>query len=337
MRNFRPLAFCILGVLLLPSCKKPAAPVQAAERYAYFKVIARGGLNLREQPSVTAKRLLTIPQNTTGEILQMTKESQKIQGRSGYWVQVKYNGQSGWIFSGFVLVAKNKDELFPEKLNRTEGSVEEIAGSTWSETGEVVKSLNFKDYAVTLSNIAGVPTKDASGFDRYCGAPPRRVVMQHRANGMNYVYEPPKDSEGAYNPELIGLKEVFENVFAVEEFNGRCSCSGYQWHKLMFLTGNGAYAVRQEIEPSPGYCSIERNESYRAIKTDPAQRRIFVVEREPECIDESGGASTLRSFAQPTYTVITMTTKGVTREVFKPGELKPEYQPVFDSLDKPGK
>ncbi len=317
------------------ACRKPQAPANTSERYTYFKVIARDGLNLREHATVDSKRLLTLPFNTTAEILQMTKGSQKIQGRSGYWLQTKYNDKPGWVFSGFVLVGKTKAELFPEKAQRSAGGVEEIPRATWSEAGQAVSKISFKSHSVMLSNISGVPLKDASDYDLYCGAPPRRLVVQSRNDGFNYIYEPPRGSDGAYNPELMGVKEVMENVIALQEFNGRCSCSGAEWTKLFFITAGGVSAVQQEIHSSPAACSIERNSTFRGVKIDPANRRIYVVEREPKCSNEinSDGSQQLIGLEEANFVVLTLNADRLAREEFKGNAVKAEYQPVFNELD----
>jgi|GEM_PF-3462868 len=330
---------CIYAFLisaLAIGCKKPQAPVNTSERYTHFKVIARDGLNLREHATVDSKRLLTLPFNTTGEILQITKDSQKIQGRSGYWLQTKYNDKSGWVFSGFVLVGKNKEELFPEKAQRSAGAVEEIPKATWSEAGQAISKINFKNHSVILTNISGVPLKDASGYDMYCGAPPRRVVVQSRSDGFHYVYEAPRREDGAYNPELMGVKEVMENVFAVEEFNGRCSCSGVEWTKLFFITAGGVSAVHQEIQPSPAACSMERNSTFRSVKIDAAARKIYVVEREPKCATEpnADGSLQMTGLEEANFVVLTLNADRVLREEFKGNTVKTEYQQIFNELDK---
>ena len=334
MRNINPLYILVLWVATI-ACKKPQAPANTSERYTYFKVIARDGLNLREHATVDSKRLLTLPFNTTGEILQLTKNSQKIQGRSGYWLQTKYNDKSGWVFSGFVLVGKNKEELFPEKVQRSAGAIEEIPKATWSEAGQAVGKISFRNHNVILSNINGVPLKDASGYDIYCGAPPRRVVVQGRTDGFNYIYEAPRREDGAYNPELMGVKEVMENVFALEEFNGRCSCSGAEWTKLFFITAGGVSAVHQEIQPSPAACSMERHSTFRAVKIDTANRKIYVVEREPKCANENSpdGMQQMTGLEEASFVVLTLNADRVVREEFKGNAVKTEYQQVFYELD----
>jgi N-acetylmuramoyl-L-alanine amidase len=56
------------------------------------KISASGGLNLRETPSSTGNKLITIPQGTMVEIL----------GQQGQWYKTTYQGRIGWISAEYV-------------------------------------------------------------------------------------------------------------------------------------------------------------------------------------------------------------------------------------------
>lgn len=82
----------------------------------YYKVVIKNGVVLRDKPKVTGKKLLTIPEDTIGEILEETKEREVIETRIGNWLKVEYNGKLGWIFSGFTIIKEDKEDFLPLTL-----------------------------------------------------------------------------------------------------------------------------------------------------------------------------------------------------------------------------
>ncbi len=79
--------------------------------YKHFRVIAARGLNLRAQPGIKARKISALPYLTTGPIELITRKVIDLQGRRGFWLKTSYKGQTGWIFSGFVLLARTPEEL----------------------------------------------------------------------------------------------------------------------------------------------------------------------------------------------------------------------------------
>ncbi|MBK8397854.1 MAG: SH3 domain-containing protein [Leptospiraceae bacterium] len=82
----------------------------------YYKVVIKNGVVLRDKPKLTGKKLLIIPEDTIGEILEETKEREKIENRMGNWLKVDYDGKLGWIFSGFTIIKEDKDDFLPISL-----------------------------------------------------------------------------------------------------------------------------------------------------------------------------------------------------------------------------
>ena len=82
----------------------------------YYKVVIKTGVVLRDKPKVTGKKILIIPEDTIGEILEETKEREVIETRIGNWLKVEYNGKLGWIFSGFTIVKEDKEDFLPLTL-----------------------------------------------------------------------------------------------------------------------------------------------------------------------------------------------------------------------------
>jgi hypothetical protein len=67
----------------------------------YF-VVAPSGLILREKPDTKSNKLGLIRYNSIVKVTRVTKYQEKISGLHNKWVQIQYNGKSGYIFSGFL-------------------------------------------------------------------------------------------------------------------------------------------------------------------------------------------------------------------------------------------
>ncbi len=73
-----------------------------------FTVIAPSGLSLRSAPSLDAKRLSIVPFGTSvetiGEWHEVFDEDlvEIIDQRQGYWIETHYQGQMGYLFSGYL-------------------------------------------------------------------------------------------------------------------------------------------------------------------------------------------------------------------------------------------
>ncbi|MCB1325046.1 MAG: SH3 domain-containing protein [Spirochaetales bacterium] len=80
--------------LMMSACNE-AEPAMA-------RVNADGGLRMRATASVHAEKLATIPNGTHVEVLRTTGEEIEISGRVGRWTEVRYQGNIGWVFGGFL-------------------------------------------------------------------------------------------------------------------------------------------------------------------------------------------------------------------------------------------
>lgn len=89
-------------------------PVQKEK--SYFKVVAKKGTILRDKPKLIGKKLLVIPEEVIGEILEETKERESIENRIGNWLKVEYNGKTGWIFSGATIIKDDREDFMPQTL-----------------------------------------------------------------------------------------------------------------------------------------------------------------------------------------------------------------------------
>lgn len=60
------------------------------------------GLKMRDKPDVSGNSIALIPDKTELEIIEFASETVTIAGKEGTWVKVKWNGQTGWVFGGFL-------------------------------------------------------------------------------------------------------------------------------------------------------------------------------------------------------------------------------------------
>jgi len=84
------------------------------ERLEYFFMVrAFEGLNLRAGPSTTNKIENLMPYKTTGRVISRSGPSVRIQNQDGFWLEVELTigGKRGWLFSGFVLIGRELDQL----------------------------------------------------------------------------------------------------------------------------------------------------------------------------------------------------------------------------------
>lgn len=95
---------------------KPDSSEPQPKEKSFFKVIAKNGTPLRDKPKLNGKKLLVIPEEVIGEILEETKERESIENRIGNWLKVEYNGKTGWIFSGATIVKEDREDFLPQTL-----------------------------------------------------------------------------------------------------------------------------------------------------------------------------------------------------------------------------
>ncbi|MBN1500790.1 MAG: SH3 domain-containing protein, partial [Spirochaetes bacterium] len=63
---------------------------------------AISGLNMRENPDITSKKIVTIPFTEQITVLETKSEELFLAGEYGHWSKVKWNNYEGWVFSGLL-------------------------------------------------------------------------------------------------------------------------------------------------------------------------------------------------------------------------------------------
>lgn len=77
----------------------------------HFLNVAQSGLNLRAEPDRASRALALIPFGHIGKALRQEIATSVIEDRRGAWLEVDYNGSRGYVFSGFVIIADDRETL----------------------------------------------------------------------------------------------------------------------------------------------------------------------------------------------------------------------------------
>ena len=68
------------------------------------KVAADKGLTMREQPGVSGKAVIIIPDGSIVKVLKKGDKEETIGEKTASWYQVDWNGKKGWVFGGFLIL-----------------------------------------------------------------------------------------------------------------------------------------------------------------------------------------------------------------------------------------
>lgn len=108
--------FLICVLLLLHFCI-----LSKRERLAkgFIKVTAQSGLILREGPGTNFAKLTTLPKNSIAPIYETSSQLITIKGSRGKWILTEYQNMLGYVFSGHVLIAADKQSLEKENFDKS--------------------------------------------------------------------------------------------------------------------------------------------------------------------------------------------------------------------------
>ena len=128
LRNLFRTSIFFLTAFLIPHCKPKANNQQVSltddsipfQNSKFILITSRNGLNLRLEPSVKSRKILTIPYGSMLPVKEVNKQFETIQKRNGYWLKTEYTGKTGWVFSGFVIFGETIDGLKAYKLSMEE-------------------------------------------------------------------------------------------------------------------------------------------------------------------------------------------------------------------------
>ncbi|MFW5711549.1 MAG: SH3 domain-containing protein [bacterium] len=108
----------ICTLVLLPGCRKetaqefkidlPATPVLTMR--SNWAVVASSHLRLREKASIQSHAVTTLWQNNVLEIISRDEVQQEVEGKTGYWYKVAYDGLQGWVFGAYLQMYESENE-----------------------------------------------------------------------------------------------------------------------------------------------------------------------------------------------------------------------------------
>jgi uncharacterized protein YecT (DUF1311 family) len=83
-----------------PNSENNAA--NTAEEERWYQVNSNPSLSVRAAPEVTAAKLGTLPYMSKVQAVASDVKADSINGRTGHWVKIDYNGQPAYVFDGFL-------------------------------------------------------------------------------------------------------------------------------------------------------------------------------------------------------------------------------------------
>ena len=65
-------------------------------------MVVADSLRVRDQPSVRSEVLSYLRRGEVVEVLQRGEREEQIEGESGYWYEVTFQGVTGWVFGSHL-------------------------------------------------------------------------------------------------------------------------------------------------------------------------------------------------------------------------------------------
>ncbi|PJZ43782.1 hypothetical protein [Leptospira brenneri] len=81
----------------------------------YIKILSKPGLELKTKPIESSKTIKILKYGEIGTVVKISNQVSRSYSISGYWYQVIFNGNPGYVFSPFTLLSYNKELL--EEMN----------------------------------------------------------------------------------------------------------------------------------------------------------------------------------------------------------------------------
>lgn len=212
-----------------------------------FQVMALSGLKMRSEPSLTAKKILTIPYNESVTVLETGFGKLSVQELEnfhikGEWVKVSYDGKEGYVFNGYLTQFPLPDKEYPHyyyervlKLSKDKHNIKYYEGCEPRETDEEENrncicsyQENYYSDKVTFVNtycgeevMLDITTFTGVTFvELYCIV---RVLYSNSEEDFEFEYNTEDqtisavaegEEAGSYS---IEIKKIGENVFQILE------------------------------------------------------------------------------------------------------------------------
>lgn len=112
-----------------------------------FYVAPYDGLDLWTEPSLDGVRIRELQQYTKLEAYAVTSVKETVDGITDYWYGVNADGESGWVFGGYLIRSINNNEVMLEKPIILEDRYCEFSNGQRINFGQQCESRNYKiDY-----------------------------------------------------------------------------------------------------------------------------------------------------------------------------------------------
>lgn len=258
---------------LVGFCKKPSAPHATKNPPAYFKVIEKQGLNLREEPTVKSKRISTLPYGTVGKIIHVSPDYQVIQNARGSWLHVEVGPTKGFIFSGFVLLSDSQDfSASLRALNQARTANLNPVSEELLKGFEKKEAFSYGDATLELYEFANSPDRIE------CNGLPKHVVL--RQGGALYGISIYGDREEVL--ALHQLRTPLNNTFITMAIRNGCSCAQSRndvvtviaQDQITNFTGLG-------LEDEPGGCFEGNDIPKHEVRVHYAAKKILLKDSYP--------------------------------------------------------
>lgn len=149
--------------------------VEILSTYRQGKIIASGGLNLRQSPSTTAEIEMTIPQGAKVSITGEQKD----------WYKAAYRDKTGWVFAEYVSVL-DSGTIGDDRVDLSPNGKVYILGGTGVISAVTQNIIEGKASSKIADNLRDFPSLPSSLSD--------------------------SDSEGSYNPTQEVLIDPFQGL-----------------------------------------------------------------------------------------------------------------------------
>jgi len=293
----------------------------------FFRVVSTDGLNLRREPNASSKILTVIPHQFVGEIKTQVGQYVQIQGRYGYWLNVSYGTQSGYIFSGFVKISSNKADLTDSFLDYEFAELPEVDLVTVGQFGKLSQKATHQNYEIFELNYNSDPTD--------CFAKKSATVFKNTITNKAYI------SNQFYSERIEGPDKLIPNAYNTSYEICLCCCPGWG-DNTFFLSREKIHVIHTKFQPSKMKCMNDQFDGpmygfYRELRKDDLGN-IFVHLRVPDCLEtgnEKFQNRELKTLENPTKVIASAFIKisndptGFSGQIYKKSEIPAEYQEAW--------
>ncbi len=177
-----------------PQCWVFGAYLDYDQPRLFYRVEAAAGLNLRTAPTVKSNIVSGLPYRTIGFVEAVAPRVETIEEKSGFWFRTTFQGQSGWIFSGFTTTSSNESELTGDYIYDPEiKDLPELKDPAWKD-GRIRRmvtaggfSIQEMEYPAVHDALISAKRSNYTGSSvDYCSGPESRVVFVHKLTGRAY-------------------------------------------------------------------------------------------------------------------------------------------------------